>query len=65
MPKPIEIQLVYKKVISFDLKQKKAFEVLKKHDVNINEFIRIAVREKIKRDWKSIKEEKTKGFCPF
>ena len=39
MSKPVESQLIYKKVLSFTLKQKNAFEVLKKHNVNVNEFI--------------------------
>lgn len=63
--KPIEIQLSYKKVIGFTNKQKQALQTLEKYDVNVNEFIRIAVREKIQRDWKSIKEKKEKIYCPF
>jgi len=55
----------YKKVINFTKTQKESLETLKKYDVNVNEFIRIAVREKIQRDWKSIKEKKEKEYCPF
>jgi hypothetical protein len=55
----------YKKVISFTKSQKQSLETLKNYDVNVNEFIRIAVREKIQRDWKSIKEKKEKVYCPF
>jgi len=65
MSKPVENQLIYKKVLSFTLKQKNAFKVLKKHNVNVNEFIRIAIRAKLKRDWCKIKEEKTKEYYPF
>jgi len=65
MPKPIENQLTYKKVISFTLQQKQSLKKLEQFDVNVNEFIRIAVREKIQREWKGIKEAKTKGYCPF
>ena len=65
MPKRIENQLTYKKLLSFTNKQKKAFEILEKHKVNVNEFIRIAVREKIGRDWKQIKERVKKSGCPF
>lgn len=50
MPKRIENQLTYKKLLSFTLKQKEAFEILETHKVNVNEFIRVAVREKISRD---------------
>lgn len=65
MPKPIELQYVYKKQLSFNKQQKKAFEVLKQYDVNINDFIRIAISEKLKRDWKSIKEKKEQIYLPF
>jgi hypothetical protein len=65
MSKPIEIQYVYKKQLSFNKQQKKAFEVLKQYDVNINDFIRIAISEKLKRDWKSIKEKKEQIYLPF
>lgn len=65
MAKPIKIQYVYKKQISFTLQQKKAFKELEKYNVNVNQFIREAVKEKIQREWKQIKEEKNKTFCPF
>ena len=65
MSKPIEIQYVYKKQLSLTKQQKKAFEVLKQYDVNINDFIRIAISEKLKRDWKSIKEKKEQIYLPF
>jgi hypothetical protein len=57
--------LKYKKVIGFTETQKKAFETLESYGVNVNHFIRIAVAEKIKKDWKSIKEKKEKIKCPF
>jgi hypothetical protein len=63
--KPIEKQKLYKKLIGFTLQQKQSLETLKSYDVNVNNFIRIAVREKLQRDWKSIKEKKQKEFCPF
>jgi len=64
--KPIENQYTYKKVIAFTKQQQKSLETLKKYDVNVNEFIRIAVREKIKKDWENIKENKeNKNYCPF
>ena len=55
----------YKKVIGFTLQQKRAFEVLEEHGVNVNKFIRQAIAEKIKKDWKEIKAEKTTFHCPF
>lgn len=42
----------YKKVIGFTLQQKRAFEVLEEHGVNVNKFIRQAIAEKIKSDWR-------------
>ena len=65
MTKPIEIQYVYKKQIGFTLQQKQALEILVKYNVNVNDFIRSAIKEKIKREWKSIKESKNKESCPF
>lgn len=55
----------YKKVIGFTLQQKRAFEVLEEHGVNVAKFIRSAIQEKIERDWKQIKEQKEKEYCPF
>ena len=65
MIKPIETQYVYKKQIGFTLQQKKSFKVLESYGVNINQFIRQSVKEKLQRDWKSIKEEKEKIKIPF
>jgi hypothetical protein len=62
--KPTDLQLTYKKVISFTEQQKKSLKKLEEYDVNVNEFIRIAVREKIQKDWKGIKESKD-NYCPF
>lgn len=55
----------YKKQIGFTLQQKKAFETLEKYDVNINQFIRQAVKEKLSKDWKGIKEKKERVILPF
>lgn len=55
----------YKKVIGFTLQQKRAFEVLEEHGVNVNKFIRQAIAEKIKSDWRKIKEQSNKQYCPF
>jgi hypothetical protein len=62
--KPIDLQLTYKKVISFTEQQKKSLKKLEQYDVNVNEFIRIAIREKLSREWKGIKESKD-NRCPF
>ena len=57
--------LVYKKGIGFTKQQKEAFETLEKYDVNVNQFIRQAVKEKLQRDWKGIKEKKERIKLPF
>ena len=45
--------------------QSKAFETLKQYDVNLSQFIRQAIKEKLHRDWKQIKEDKHKIKLPF
>lgn len=63
--KPIELQYTYKKLIGFTNTQKLAFKKLEQYDVNVANFIRIAVKEKIAKDWKTIKEKKERINCPF
>ena len=46
-------------------KQSETLEILRKYDVNISQFIRIAIKEKISRDWKSIKEKKERVKLHF
>jgi hypothetical protein len=64
MSKPIDLQYSYKKVLGFTKQQKRTFETLEKYNVNVNQFIRAAIREKIQRDWPKIKES-TNNKCPF
>lgn len=66
MSKPIESQYVYKKLIGFTKQQQTAFETLEKYEVNINQFIRQAIKEKLQREWKCIKEKKERiNILPF
>ena len=51
--------------IRFSDEQINSLNKLKDYDVNISQFIRIAIAEKIKRDWKQIKEEKQRVKLPF
>ena len=51
--------------IRFTDKQIDSLQKLKDYDVNISQFIRLAIAEKIKRDWKSIKEKKERVKLPF
>ena len=46
--KPTELQLVYKKNIGFTKQQKNALKTLENYGVNVNQFIRLAVKEKNK-----------------
>ena len=55
----------HKHTIYLTAQQKQTFDTLKKYDVKINSFIILAISEKIKRDWKQIKEQKTKVYIPF
>lgn len=58
-------QLTEIKSIRFSKVQMEAFNQLEKYNINVTKFIRLAISEKIKRDWKSIKEEKIKIKLPF
>jgi hypothetical protein len=55
----------HKHTIYLTTQQKQTFETLKKYDIKINAFIILAISEKIKRDWKQIKEQKQKVYIPF
>ena len=65
MLKPKVLKLSYKKVIGFTETQHKSLIKIENYGVNINQFIRQAVKEKIQRDWKTIKEEKERIKMPF
>ena len=51
--------------IRFSEKQAESLQKLKDYDVNVSQFIRIEIAEKIKRDWKQIKEKKERVKLPF
>jgi post-segregation antitoxin (ccd killing protein) len=51
--------------IRFSDVQLKSLQKLKEYDVNVSQFIRLAVAEKIKRDWKVIKDRKERVVLPF
>lgn len=42
-----------------------SLQVLKSYNVNTSQFIRQAIKEKLQREWKSIKEQRNKEYCPF
>ena len=57
-------KLTKRQVIMITETQDKSLNILKSYNVNVSQFIRTAIKEKIKRDWKSIKEN-NKYYCPF
>jgi hypothetical protein len=58
-------QLTKIKTIRFSETQMNAFKTLQNYGVNVNQFIRLAVKEKLQKDWKTIKEKKEKIILPF
>ncbi len=59
------MQLTKSKNIRFTDVQMQSLYKLQSYNVNINQFIRDAIKEKIKRDWPQIKQEHTKDKLPF
>lgn len=51
--------------IRFSKQQAESLQKLKDYDVNVSKFIRLAIADKIKRDWKQIKENKQRVKLPF
>lgn len=58
-------QLTVIHTIRFSDKQAESLQKLKEYDVNISQFIRLSIKEKILRDWKNIKERKETIKLPF
>ena len=58
-------KLINNYTIRFSEKQAESLQKLKDYDVNVSQFIRLAIAEKIKRDWKQIKEKKERVKLPF
>jgi hypothetical protein len=53
------------KTIRLSKQQVKTLSIIESKGVNISQFIRLAINDKIKRDWKTIKEPKNNDICPF
>ena len=58
-------QYTIRHVIMISEIQDESLTTLKKYDVNVSQFIRNAIKEKISRDWIAIKENKEKIKLPF
>jgi hypothetical protein len=54
-----------KQSFRIDIDQWSTLQVLSCYGVNISAFIRNAIKEKIQRDWKNIKEKKERIKIPF
>lgn len=59
------MQLTKIKTIRFSEVQMNSLAILESYGINVNQFIRLAVKEKLQKDWKTIKEKKEKIICPF
>lgn len=57
-------QLTKIKTIRFTEQQLNSLNILQNYGVNVNQFVRLAIKKKLQKDWKSIKEKKD-NFCPF
>lgn len=57
-------QLTKSKTIRFTEQQINSLNILQNYGVNVNQFVRLAIKEKLQKDWKYIKEIKD-NFCPF
>ena len=58
-------KLTERQVIMITEKQAESLAILKSYDVNVSQFIRQAIKEKLQREWKSIKEKKERVKTPF
>ena len=58
-------QFTESKTFKFSVQQMDAFRKLEDYGVNVSKFVRLAIAEKVKRDWPSIKEKKEKIKLPF
>ena len=54
-----------RQVIMISETQAQSIKKLKEYDVNVSQFIRQAIKEKLQRDWPEIKEKHKKIKMPF
>ncbi len=58
-------QLTKSKSIRITEQQFNSLSILESYGVNVNQFIRAAIKEKLQREWKQIKEKKETIKLPF
>jgi post-segregation antitoxin (ccd killing protein) len=51
--------------IRISKEQKQTLDKLKGYNVNVSQFVRNAIKEKIERDYDDLKEKSKKEYCPF
>jgi post-segregation antitoxin (ccd killing protein) len=58
---------LYSEFIGFKISktQKQTLDKLKGYNVNVSQFVRNAIKEKIERDYDDLKEKSKKEYCPF
>jgi hypothetical protein len=54
-----------RRTFCFSKQQIRAFEIMESLNVNVSVFVREAIQEKIKREYKQIKEKQNKLRLPF
>lgn len=45
--------------------QKQTLDKLKNRNIKVSSFVRIAIKEKIQRDYSDLIEKQKKEYCPF
>lgn len=58
-------QLTVKYTIRITEAQSQSLKKLQRYDVNVGNFIRQAIKDKIRNDWPKIKERESKLKTPF
>jgi hypothetical protein len=58
-------QYTERQTIMISKKQAESLAILKSYNVNVSQFIRAAIKEKLQREWKQIKEKKETIKLPF
>ena len=53
------------KVLRISAKQLETLQRMKSYNVDVSEFIRQAIKEKINRDYEDLKPKPIKEYCPF
>ena len=60
--KPLYTEVFTLKITST---QKRTLEKLKSRNIKVSDFVRKAIAEKIKRDYKELQDKPKKEYCPF